>query len=51
MGKVWFTFGLFTRRYNTARIVTNGMLKSVYCAPTSNFIFPEASWIPIPHLS
>jgi len=51
MGKVWFTFGLLARGYNTARIATNGMVKSLYCAATPYFSLPEATWIPIPHLS
>jgi len=37
MGKVWFTFGLFAGGYNTARIVTKGTLKSLYCAATPCF--------------
>jgi len=51
MSKVWFTFGLMPGRYHTARIVTNGTAKTLYCAPTYLFYLPEAIWIPIPPLS
>jgi len=37
MSKVWFTLGLMPGRYHTARIVTNGMAKTLFCAPTYLF--------------
>ncbi|EFC53763.1 hypothetical protein ENTCAN_09514 [Enterobacter cancerogenus ATCC 35316] len=48
MGKVWFTLGLFAWGYNTARIVTNGMDKSLYCAATSHFLLTGGYMDPDP---
>jgi len=48
MGKVWFTFGLFAGRYNTARLVTNGMDKSLYCVPIPNFLLTGGHMDPDP---
>jgi hypothetical protein len=48
MGKVWFTFGLFAGGYNTARIVTKGTLKSLYCAATPYFLLTGGFMDPDP---
>lgn len=48
MGKVWFTFGLFAWGYHTARIVTNGTVKSPYCAATPYFLLTGGHMDPDP---
>lgn len=48
MGKVWFTFGLFAGGYNTARLNTNGMVKSLYCVPTPYFLLTGGDMDPDP---
>jgi hypothetical protein len=39
MGKVWFTFGLVPGDYHTARNVTHGMVKTLYCASAYFFSY------------
>ncbi|AUY38956.1 MAG TPA: hypothetical protein DC039_01215 [Leclercia adecarboxylata] len=48
MSKVWFTFGLMPGRYHTARIVTNGTAKTLYCAPTYLFLLTGGDMDPDP---
>lgn len=48
MGKVWFTFGLVPGGYHTARIVSNGMVKTLYCTPTDSFLLTGGRMDPDP---